>query len=466
MSRYFQDLDRPHFDYHLEEYEHLPGWELRGPLPDLSRPYFVCVGAAQMFGRFCHEPLPQILSKEIGLPVVNLGLAGSGPRLFLGENFLSLINRAQFAVVQVMSGRSESNSEFDNGETGGARGLRIRDGKKMLFEEFLADMLAESSRASVTSIIEETRANWVGRYRELLTSITVPKVFHWFSIMAPRRTDDYAAWWKLLGPFPQLVNRRMIERIIPFADAYVQTVRNVGLPQPLWAADQPVDGTECYNRMLINNYYPSPEMHQAAMLDLRNVCNALAPQGSSMATVQQPSVRDIIVISANELDGMIITDLCGSRAVNITYQKLLEDRGLLPFLSARRPQVIHLRRRNLLDGFLSVLPPPANGSDVEQAIYVEPVAFASFVQATATAERRIARACVNSSLSEVFLEDFAADPKSVMTRIAEFTQQPGWPEADIFASVSRMTRPRTAQNTGELYALFNRVLRSVPKPGE
>lgn len=466
MSRFFQDLDRPHFDYHLQAYEQLPGWDLRGPLPDLSRPYFVCIGAAQMFGRFCDEPLPQLLSREIGLPGLNLGLAGSGPRLFLGENFLSLINGAQFAVVQVMSGRSESNSEFDNSETGGARGFRVSDGKHMLFDEFLADKLAGSSRASVASIIAETRASWVARYRELLTSITVPTVLHWFSTITPRRSDDYAAWWKLLGPFPQLVDRRMMEQIIPFADAYVQTVRNVGLPQPLWAADQPVDGTECYNGMLINNYYPSPEMHQAAARDLKSVCGALTPRDAASAPDSQPAARDVVVISANELDGRIIADLCGPRAISITYGKLLEDRGLLPFLVARKPHVIHLRRRNLLEAYLSALPSPANGAEAEQPVYVEPISFAAYAQATATAERRIGRACVNAAVSEVFFEDFAADPKSVISRIAAFAHVPEPHETDISASACRITAPRTAQNTGELYALFNRVLRNVPKPGE
>ena len=151
--------------------------ELRGPIPDLSKPYIVCVGAAQTFGRFCNDPFPHRLSKALNFPVLNLGLAGAGPRAFLDPELLSLINRAEFAVVQVLSGRSESNSGFDNSETGATHGIRLRDRKKMRFEEFIEEELASSPRETVRQLLEETRSNWVARYRELLRAITVPKYF-------------------------------------------------------------------------------------------------------------------------------------------------------------------------------------------------------------------------------------------------------------------------------------------------
>lgn len=462
MGRFFQDLDFPHFDYRLAGCDQLQGWEFRGPVPDLGKPYFVCVGAAQMFGRFCKDPIPDLLSQAIGLPVLNLGISGSGPSMFLEPSFLEVINGAQFAVVQVMSGRSESNSEFDNSASGGARGLRLSDGKKMLFDEFLAEKLAQSGRDDVVRIIEETRQNWVRHYRELLSAIRVPTVLHWFSTITPRRSDDYASWWKLLGAFPQLVNRRMIDQIIPFADTYVQTVRNIGLPQALWPASSAIDGTELYNGTLLNNYYPSPEMHEAGFRDLLGVCKALAPRERPQEEAGEPRV---IVASANRLDGLVIADLCGPGTLVLSYDELLEDRGLLPFLAAGQPRFIHVRRRNLLEGYTadrSAFRPPSEGN----AVYVDPVAYAGYVLAVATAERRIARSFGAANSLEVFVEDLVADPRPAASHIASFLHKPAMDEGSAAIAIARLRPARAAENTEELRSLFARALGDLPRNNE
>src|SRR4051812_30999395 len=88
-------------------------WRLSTKLPPLRGPeigplspggYGAVLGAAQAFGRFCPKPFPALLSERIGMPVLNLGLAGAGPRMFMRNNFLDVINDAAFVVVQVMSG--------------------------------------------------------------------------------------------------------------------------------------------------------------------------------------------------------------------------------------------------------------------------------------------------------------------------------------------------------------------------
>src|SRR5688572_6739549 len=104
-------------DYEIIDYEvfrvPMHGGELRGPAPRTLAPgeYFTCVGAAQTFGCFCEQPYPALLSERLGLPVLNFGFAGAGPRFFLKYPvLLKYINAGRFAVVQVMSGRSEDNS--------------------------------------------------------------------------------------------------------------------------------------------------------------------------------------------------------------------------------------------------------------------------------------------------------------------------------------------------------------------
>src|SRR5690242_3268014 len=73
----YQTLDQGHFDY--AEYA-VPGISrqlLRGPAVSRARPYFVCIGAAQTFGRFVHRPYPQLLAQSLGLQALNFGVAGS-----------------------------------------------------------------------------------------------------------------------------------------------------------------------------------------------------------------------------------------------------------------------------------------------------------------------------------------------------------------------------------------------------
>jgi len=268
VGRYYQKLDFPHFDYAIQPCPNAEDQYIRGPVPDLGQPYFICVGAAQTFGRFCEMPFPKLLSDALGIPVLNLGLAGSGPKTFQDLRFLSLINGAKFAIMQVLSGRSESNSGFDNDGTDGPTGVRLSDHKRMRFEDFIRSELENSPQSQVRRLVEETQENWIESYARLLHGITVPTILHWFSQVRPRRQNDYSSFPRLVGHFPQLVIQSMVDRVSAMTDFYVETVCNEGMPQALWKADRVVDGTELHDGMLYNKYYPTPEMHRAAAANI------------------------------------------------------------------------------------------------------------------------------------------------------------------------------------------------------
>src|SRR5262245_34670382 len=76
---------------------------LRGPKPQNLDPgrYFVAIGAAQTFGRFCERPYPTILQDKLGLPVLNLGRGGAGPAFFSAAHLrlLHYINNARFVII-------------------------------------------------------------------------------------------------------------------------------------------------------------------------------------------------------------------------------------------------------------------------------------------------------------------------------------------------------------------------------
>jgi hypothetical protein len=275
-------------DYEIIDYELYPlpetGYRIRGPVPETLAPgeYFTSVGAAQTFGCFCEKPYPALLAESLGLSPLNFGFAGAGPRFFVNAPDLrKYVNDGEFAIVQVMSGRSEDNSLFD---TGGQEYLTRRsNGERIGAEPAYRELLANESVETVAAIVAETRENWVKSYSELLEAIRVPKILFWFSTRSPDYEESYSGdIYAFFGEFPQLVNRAMVERIKPFADEYVECVSSRGLPQRLISrfTGKPISirhradlggGWQEYNP-----YYPSPEMHAEAAGSLLEACRAVS----------------------------------------------------------------------------------------------------------------------------------------------------------------------------------------------
>ena len=417
MSKYYQGLDEGHFDYQLCELDGDPRHLFRGPAVDRSRPYIVCLGAAQTFGRFCHKPFPQLLSEHLGLQVLNLGIGGSGPSAFLRSHYLAWLNGAEAVVVQVLSGRSEGNSLFDNSAHGGLRGIRLSDGVEMRYEQFLAELIASSPTQLVEEIVRETRDNYVLNMNRLLEAIRKPKILLWLSNRSPRYFPDLRSPLRTLGAFPQLVNEEMLEKIRPHADVFVECIAPLREPQRLWEADKPIDGAALKEGVLYNFYYPSPDMHVQAASMLAAACRAILPgkkewpekdaeishslqptrfiivcaerTGSTMLSFLLDSHRDCQtagelfnpkVIESGQVPGLPVTEQShldslrktdipafinevfegnerrGYKAVGfkLMYGHGTANSQILDFLVQDKSiRVIHLRRRNMLHRFVS-----------------------------------------------------------------------------------------------------------------
>jgi hypothetical protein len=274
----YQERDHEIIDYELYL---LPGagHRIRGPEPETLSPgeYFTCVGAAQTFGCFCEKPYPALLADDLGMSPLNLGFAGAGPRFFLKQPaLLDYVNRGRFAIVQVMSARSEDNSFFD---TGGQEYLTRRsDGERLGAEPAYRNLLATESQERVEEVVAETRANWIESYSSLLRAIEVPTVLFWFSQRTPDYQENYVDVWGVFGEFPHMVNRAMVEEVKPLAEDYVECISSRGLPQQLVSrfTGEPVSvmhrpdlgaGWDA-----VNPYYPSPEMQADAFDALVESC--------------------------------------------------------------------------------------------------------------------------------------------------------------------------------------------------
>jgi hypothetical protein len=278
-------------DQHIVDYQVfslLPKLEVRGPRPPLDPgSFFVCLGAAQTFGRFCDRPFPTILCEELELPVLNLGAAGAGPLFFFRRpRLLEYVNRARFAIVQVMSARSEDNSYFESLGTGLL--TRRSDGSQLVAEPAYEKLLETESEEFVRQLVAETRSNWLRHYRGLLARIEVPTILLWFSERSPDYSEDYSDVRKLFGYFPQLVNAEMMAELRPQAADYVECVTSRGLPQPLFdrtsrAPTTMVEPAEHGGRTYTHNkYYPSPEMHEDAAAALRGPASSMLDPARSL----------------------------------------------------------------------------------------------------------------------------------------------------------------------------------------
>jgi LPS sulfotransferase NodH len=363
MGTYYQEQDRGRFDYDLQTIPGIPRQTFRGPAVDLSLPYIVCVGAAQTFGRFCTHPFPSRLADGLGMQVLNLSVGAAGPRLFQTPSYLDVINGARLVVLQVLSGRSERNSLFESSAFGMNSGTRLSDGKSMLFMEFFNELARTEPPHVLLEVARETQENYVQSMLGLIDQIVPPKVLLWF---ADRTPDDYADELERMKRFPQLVNRQMVERIRVRCDAYVESVSKSGLPQELWPAGEPVAGTTVENGVLVNRYYPSPEMHAQAAERLIPKCRDLlskaatsAPVRRAKATKESPTY--FVIVCAERTGSNLLVGLLkshpdttvGGELYNLTFVRSESIPWQLGEIT-ERPEVIALRQSDPVR-FLDVL---------------------------------------------------------------------------------------------------------------
>ena len=255
---------------------------IRGPRPaSLERGgYFVCLGGAQTFGRFCLRPFPTLLQERLAMPVLNISYGGAGPSFFSRnhDRLFDWLNGARFVVLQVMSGRSESNSLFESSGVGHYR--RRSDGGEIGSDAAFSELLARAPRPLLERLVAETRRNWIASYQALLARIDVPTILFWFSTRRPDYRQSHASLQGLFGAFPQLVDGAMLRPLRARCGWYVSCVSRRGLPQPLTdrRTGEAVTISDPWTSApwTRNWYYPSPQMHALAARALEPACREAA----------------------------------------------------------------------------------------------------------------------------------------------------------------------------------------------
>jgi LPS sulfotransferase NodH len=238
--------------------------------------------------------------------VLNLGVGGAGPAHFNNPTYLDLINRAEAVIVQVMSGRSASNSQFDNSRSGTLAGKRLADGKEIRADEFFKGIAVSKDLAAFARLATETRIDYIAASRSLLRNIVPTRILFWFSVRTPDYQDVYSDLpFSVFNSYPQLVNRSVLEAIRPFADEYVECVSRAGLPQQLPGTllNQVQDGE---TQRLQNRYYPSPEMHDLAAELLELPCRRASGKCVLSSKSKKDEIRFLLLGAARSGTNLLL----------------------------------------------------------------------------------------------------------------------------------------------------------------
>jgi len=279
----YQSVDKNFIDYELWKPGNLK-FSIRGPAFNLvDENYFTAVGAAQTFGRFAHIPYTKLIADEIKIKCLNLGASGAGPSYFSkSTQSLELINKSKFCIVQILSGRSVSNSLFTLGSNQGTLVNNEHPSENWEYSEnAYRKILNSKDKIFLTSLKAETRFNYVLEMISLLKLIKVPKILFYFSERRVDYKENNTDLGGFLGSFPHFINGKIIEKLKNYTDEYVEAISREGLPQPIFnrlGEPELIWNEKDFPNIKFrhhNNYYPSPEMHKIAFHNLINIVNKL-----------------------------------------------------------------------------------------------------------------------------------------------------------------------------------------------
>jgi Domain of unknown function (DUF6473) len=286
-------------DYELVDYERffVDGCNVpfRGPPlnPFKAAPqsYFTCLGAAQAYGTFFQKPFANLLAESTGLNALNLAVGGVGPGFYtLYDRLIEAMNRGRFVILTCMAARHAGNSRF---EPDGYVEFVIdrRSGESIPSWAGWKKIIVEEPENAMR-YVDESRRAWVDISLKLISRLTVPVIFFYFSrrrpdyeidlasIEAQRErlaagTDDGPFVEGLMGDFPHLVDGPSVRRVAAACTAYAECLSARGMGQilvsrftgkPIGEVEHSALGDEFSKipHLSHNTYYPSAEMHEDA----------------------------------------------------------------------------------------------------------------------------------------------------------------------------------------------------------
>lgn len=201
----------------------------RGPAHRLIRPYVLCLGGSETFGRFIHTPFAAQLDATLPLDVVNMGVMNAGLDVLMGDPaILSAQEGARAIVLQITGAQNMTNRFYAVHPRRNDRFIRATSMLRTIYREVdftefhftrhLLTHLLGLSPDRFGLVAAELRAAWVARMSTYLREASAPVHLLWLA----RRHPDDAGCRHSLGPDPLFVTREMLDRVA--ADAASLTI--------------------------------------------------------------------------------------------------------------------------------------------------------------------------------------------------------------------------------------------------
>lgn len=203
----------------------------RGPRRSLERPYIAFLGGTETYGKYVHDPYPDLVEYEVGLASINLACVNAGLDVYLNEpEVLRIAQKAKAVVIQIVGAHNVSNRYYAvhprrNDRFLGATPLLKSMYREVDFTEFnftrhmLMSLHAVSQRRFEV-LAEELRLAWVSRMTQLLSLLPNRTVLVWISKDAPPQVAQHST----LNTDPTLVDADMITALRPRVAAYVEAI--------------------------------------------------------------------------------------------------------------------------------------------------------------------------------------------------------------------------------------------------
>jgi hypothetical protein len=261
----FQRKGRHSLDYQPVEY---PGTALRfrGPASDISAPHVLCLGGTETFGRFIAEPYPALLAARLGVPVTNMGVAGSGLDVVVEDGAIQAAAATATAIVLQISGaQSLSNRLYTVHPRRNDRFVKASEILQTIYRDvdftefhFVRHMLDHLKAVSLERfdvVRTELQTVWQIRMRRFLDSAAVPVHLLWLARCGPVAEEpEYG-----LGDEPLFVTPDMLETAAGAA-ASLTIVTGEGDPPDMAVRDMIFAEGEAPAAHAL----PGPLSHQAA----------------------------------------------------------------------------------------------------------------------------------------------------------------------------------------------------------
>jgi hypothetical protein len=215
----FEHRGRMPLDYRPVTY---PGSVLRfrGPACRMDRPYLLCLGGAETFGRFIYAPYAAQLDTALPIDVVNMGVMNGGLDVMSGDPAITAaLHGARAVVLQIAGAQTMTNRFYAVHPRRNDRFIKATPMLRTIFRDvdftefhFTRHLLTHLRALSPDrfAVLEaELRTAWLARMSAFLRRTPVPVHLLWLSRRAPGDTGCRGG----LGEDPLFVTPEMLEAI-------------------------------------------------------------------------------------------------------------------------------------------------------------------------------------------------------------------------------------------------------------